>query len=55
MIHTTIIYTLSEKSAREKIRSWYSDKKNLIIHSCIPVQLDDKGYKVSFSYDEENE
>ena len=53
MMHTTTIYTLSEKNARKKIRNWYSHKKNLIIHSCIPIQHDDKGYEVTFSYDEE--
>lgn len=50
-----VIYTLAEMDARKKIREWYSDKKNLIIYSCIPVQHDDKGYEVSFSYDEDDE
>ena len=53
MIKTTIIYTLTERDARNKIKSWYSDKKNFKILSCIPVQHDDKGYEISFSYDEE--
>jgi len=53
MMNTSTIYTLSEKAAREKIQTWYKDKKNLVIHSCIPVQPDDKAYEVSFSYDEE--
>lgn len=55
MTKTTTIYTLSERDARKKIMNWYSDKKNLKILYCVPVQNDDKGYEISFSYSEDNE
>ncbi len=51
---TKFVYVMSEKRAREKIKEWYADKKDLRISSCIPDQLGDKGYKVTFSYDEDN-
>ena len=53
MIHTSTINTLSEADARKKIREWNSDKKNFKILSCTPVQKDDKGYEVTYSYDDE--
>lgn len=53
MIQTSFIFTTSEIEARKKIRNWYQDKKNLTILSAIPKQKDDKGYEVTFSYDDE--
>lgn len=52
MTKTTIVYVLSEKDAKKKIREWYSDKKNLKIFYARP-NLKGEGYEVSFSYDEE--
>ena len=53
MVKTTFIFCTSEHEARKKIRDWHQDKKNLQILSAIPKQKDDKGYEVTFSYDDE--
>lgn len=50
MTINTTIYVNSEKEAREKIREWNKDKKNLIIHSATPAPSE--GYNVSYSYTE---
>ena len=50
MTINTTIYVNSEKEAREKIREWNKDKKNLIIHSATPAPLE--GYNVSYSYED---
>lgn len=43
------------KERPKKIMKWYADKKNLKILSCLPVQNDDKGFEILFSYSENNE
>lgn len=53
MIKTKTIYVLSAKSAKEKIKEWYKDKKNLKIFSATP-NLEGEGYVVSFAYDEDD-
>ncbi len=53
MVKTVTIYTLSEYEARRKVAEWYSDKKNLRIFSCKPIQLDDKAMELEISYDDD--
>lgn len=52
---TTVVLVMEEKIAREKVKEWYKKKKNLSIGSCIPTQRGDKGFEITFSYDEPEE
>ena len=49
---TNGVYVFERSRAIEKILEWNKDKKNLSILSAVPFQKDDKGWEVTYSYEE---